>query len=164
MGLAFQPADEVTVRAFWAWQYEAPYDVYNLDPEEIEEGLRYFLDPEINCYGVTDEEGELVAYCTFGRDAQVPGGHYAADAQGERTLDIGLGVRPELTGHGMGHWYISELLDFARRTFAPTVLRVTLAAFNERAIRVWQRAGFGAVERFERVPDGMAFVVLTRAE
>jgi ribosomal-protein-alanine N-acetyltransferase len=159
MGFVFRPADESAVRAFWAWRYEAPYDVYNEDPEKVEQGVTYFLDPEINCYAVTHEDGGLVAYCTFGPDGHVPG--WAYDTQ---ALDIGLGVRPDLTGQGRGLLYVGAVMDFARHRFAPTTLRVTVAEFNERAQRVWKKAGFRPVGRFEREPDGMAFVVMTQEQ
>jgi ribosomal-protein-alanine N-acetyltransferase len=159
MLFAFRPVDEATVRAFWGWRYEMPYDVYNEDPDEIEEGVAYFLDLKINCYGVSDEGGDLVAYCTFGPDGQVPGGNYGAEA-----LDIGLGVRPDLTGQGRGFTYVNAAVDFSKRRFAPGALRVTVAEFNLRAQRVWEKAGFCAVERFGREPDGMAFVVMMRDE
>jgi RimJ/RimL family protein N-acetyltransferase len=157
MSLVFQSADEVTVRAFWGWQYEVPYDVYDLTSEDIEEEVRYFLDPEVNCYAVKDAMGELVAYCTFGSDGRVPGGDYDAEA-----LDIGLGVRPDLTGQGQGSNYVSAVLDFARRTYSPPAFRVTVAEFNTRALRVWEKAGFRRVQRFGRNPDGMEFVIMMR--
>jgi RimJ/RimL family protein N-acetyltransferase len=155
MRLTFRPAEEADIRAFSAWRYEPPYDVYNEDTEDSSTLVRYFLDPQVHCTAVTDESGELVAYCTFGPDGQVPGGDY-----GDPALDIGLGVRPDLTGQGRGSSYVSAVIEFARATFAPRALRVTVAAFNRRALRVWERAGFQRVQTFERQRDGMPFVVL----
>jgi ribosomal-protein-alanine N-acetyltransferase len=157
MAFAFRLADEGTVRAFLEWRYEPPYDIYNPDPETLEEEVQYFLDPQVTCYGMWNEQGELAAYCTFGQDGQVPGGDY-----GEEGLDIGLGVRPDLTGQGQGIGYVEAVVDFAWRSFAPRALRVTVAEFNARAQRVWKKAGFRKVQRFERDPDGLPFVVLTR--
>jgi RimJ/RimL family protein N-acetyltransferase len=159
MAFSFQPVDEESVRQFVNWQYGPPYDVYNMDPNESEEMVAYFMQPDIACHIVRDAGGELVAFCTFGPDGQVPGGDYGAEA-----LDIGLGVRPDLTGQGRGHVFVTSVLDFARRTFAPVAFRVTVADFNRRALRVWERAGFQPVQRFERTPDGMGFVVLVRDE
>ena len=98
-----------------------------------------------------------MANCCFGPDAQVPGGDYEAAA-----LDIGLGLRPDLTGQGRGLHYASAVCDFARNTLAPAEFRVTVARFNRRARRVWENAGFVRVQTFERQPDGLPFVVLTR--
>ena len=115
------------------------------------------MDPGHQYYRMADEQGELVAYCCFGLQAQVPGGDYRSEA-----LDIGLGVRPDLTGQGQGLAYVNGVLDFARATFAPCSYRVTIAEFNERARRVWEKAEFQFVARFQRERDGRSFVVLVR--
>jgi ribosomal-protein-alanine N-acetyltransferase len=157
MDWIFRLADEITVRRFLQWRYEPPYDVYNADPGNLEADVRYFRDPEILCYGIEDPSGELLAYCTFGVDARVAGGDYSTEA-----LDIGLGVRPDLTGQGRGIAFVEVVLAFARRSFAPKAYRVTIAQFNQRAQKVWRKAGFRQVQRFEREPDGLPFVVFVR--
>ena len=159
MRLDFQPMDESGVQVIAGWHYEPPYDIYSLDGENVKELVQAFLNPAYHYYQVRDEAGEIVAYCCFGLDARVPGGDYTAEA-----LDVGLGVRPDLTGQGLGSIFVGAVLDFARRTFAPAALRVTVAAFNRRALRVWQQAGFRSIQTFERVPDGAAFVILRRSE
>ena len=106
---------------------------------------------------ITDEQGELVAYCCFGLDARVPGGDYDTPA-----LDIGLGVRPDLTGQGRGLGYLLAVLGVAQRTVSPGTFRVTVAEFNKRAQKVWRRAGFRPVQRFVRQQDGRPFVILLR--
>jgi len=157
MPFTFQPMDEASARAILAWRYDAPYTLYNADPGNIEEDVQVFLNPQNAYYSITHEHGDLVAYCCFGAEARVPGGDYGADA-----LDVGMGVRPDLTGQGRGLTYITAVLGFARRTFAPRGFRVTVAEFNERALRVWERAGFRPVQTFRRAQDGRAFVVLSR--
>jgi ribosomal-protein-alanine N-acetyltransferase len=149
--------DEASVQAIARWRYEPLYNIYSLDGENEHELVQTFLNPAYHYYQVRDETGDLVAYCCFGPDARVPGGDYAAGA-----LDVGLGVRPDLTGQGQGSAFVAAVLDFARRTFAPPVLRVTVAEFNRRAQRVWQKAGFRPVQTFERPPDSLTFVLLVR--
>jgi RimJ/RimL family protein N-acetyltransferase len=155
--MIFQRMDEASARAILTWRYEAPYDLYNLDSGDTEASVRFFLDPQNGYQSMVDGEGDLVAYCCFGLDARVPGGDYGAAA-----LDIGLGVRPDLTGQGRGLGYVKAVLDFAQHTFSPGALRVTVAEFNERARKVWQRAGFRPVQRFVRPQDGRPFVILMR--
>jgi ribosomal-protein-alanine N-acetyltransferase len=155
----FQPMDEAGARAILVWRYEPPYDIYNASVEQAEAFVRTLLDPANAYQAIADEEGELVGYCCFGPDARVPGGDYGADA-----LDVGLGVRPDLTGQGRGHDFFAAIVDFARRTFEPRALRVTVAAFNRRAIRVYEEAGFERKQGFQRSGDGTEFVILaTRA-
>jgi len=158
MSLSFSLMDPASARAIATWRYDPPYEIYNVAPERIEEEVRALLDPQNAYYAMVDERGSLVADCCFGRDAQVPGGDYTSDA-----LDIGLGVRPDQTGQGRGHTFVEAVVEFARRTYAPAAFRVTVAAFNRRALRVWERAGFRPVQEFARTPDGLPFVVLSCA-
>lgn len=168
MTLRFEPMDEAAARAIHGWRYEPPYDLYDLADEPLIGFMEAFLDPGNAYYAIFDEEG-LVAYCCFGLDAQVPGGDY-----GPPAVDVGLGLRPDLTGQGQGLNYAQAVLDFARRTPAALsvagvlpdgaahrpAFRVTVAAFNRRAQRVWEKAGFRIVQRFERAGDALSFVVM----
>ena len=149
--------NKANARAILYWRYDPPYDLYNSDPDHAEEDVRVLLDPQYAYHTLTDKRGDLVAYCCFGPDAQVPGVDYGLNA-----LDIGMGVRPDLTGQGHGLKYAQAVLDFGRRTFAPSACRVTVAEFNKRALRVWDKVGFRAVQRFQREGDGRTFVVLMR--
>jgi len=146
------------VRQFFSWRYEPPYDIYQLDETTFESELAYYLDPCHQFHALVDHAGALVALCSFGADGQVPGGDYGADA-----LDIGMGVRPDLTGQGRGAVYVQQVVDFALASFAPNALRVTIAAFNLRAQKVWQKVGFVESSRFGRTKDGVLFVIYLRA-
>jgi ribosomal-protein-alanine N-acetyltransferase len=157
VAFTFLSMDETSARAVLAWRYDGPYKQYNTDPDEMEATVRVLLDPQNAYYRIEDEGGKLAAYCCFGPDARVPGGNYSGQA-----LDLGLGVRPDLTGQGRGLAYVEAVLDFARRTFGPTEFRVVVAAWNKRALRVWQKAGFVPAQTFARSRDGMAFVILRK--
>ena len=141
MTIELRPATEGDVLEFVAWRYEPPYDVYTMamDPGEA---VEYFLGDDIHCHTLVDG-AEVVGFCTFGRDAQVPGGNYTVDA-----LDVGLGVKPSRTGSGDGHRFVGAVVDHAVANFQPRRLRVTIAAGNGRALRVWSNAGFTEVSRF----------------
>jgi RimJ/RimL family protein N-acetyltransferase len=149
--------NDTHARSILTWRYDPPYDLYDPGAGNAEETVRVFLNPEYAYHAILAVDGALVAFCCFGVDAQVQGGAYGADA-----LDIGLGVRPDLTGQGQGSVYVQAVLDFAGRTYASPAFRVTVAAFNERALRVWERAGFQRVGQFQRDRDGRSFVVLVR--
>ena len=155
--LHIAPLDPEAGRAIIGWRYPAPYDLYNLGESATEEILADLLNPDLAYYKITTPTGELVAFCNFGIDARVPGGEYSQDA-----LDIGLGIRPDLTGAGNGSHFVEEVLEFTRQMFHPRVLRVTIAGFNLRAQRVWQKAGFQQTQRFLRPLDEMEFLVFTR--
>jgi ribosomal-protein-alanine N-acetyltransferase len=171
MSLRFGPMDEAAARAIHGWRYEPPYDLYDLADEPLLGFLKAFLDPRNAYYAIIGEEEGLVAYCCFGPDARVPGGDYEPSA-----IDVGLGLRPDLTGQGQGLSYAQAVLDFARRTPAALsaagvlpdaaadrlAFRVTVAAFNRRARRVWEKAGFRVVQHFGRDGDALPFVVMKR--
>ena len=102
-----------------------------------------------------DANGYLFAHCCFGPDAQVPGGDYSTEA-----LDVGMGMRPDLTGRGRGADMIDAASDFARRTFGQTRLRATVGGWNQRALQAWEKAGFEVRSSFRRHHDGQGFLVL----
>ncbi|GAA5124035.1 GNAT family N-acetyltransferase [Alloalcanivorax gelatiniphagus] len=136
------------------WRYEPPYDVYDMhgaDPDEL-------LAPEAGFHAVLAGD-TLVGFRSFGPDGQVPGWDYDDSA-----LDTGGGLRPSLTGHGLGRSAIACGLEFGRARFAPPAFRVTVAAFNERALRTVESLGFERVGTFDARRDGRPFVVLVRPD
>ncbi|WP_210648873.1 GNAT family N-acetyltransferase [Nocardioides sp. SYSU D00065] len=136
------------------WRYDPPYDVYDyvgVDPGEL-------LDPDVGYHAVL-AGGRLVAFRSFGPDGRVPGWDYD-----DRALDTGGGLRPSLTGQGLGRTVISAGLAFGRARFAPAAFRVTVASFNARALRTVQSLGFERVGSFAAARDGREFVVLVRTE
>ena len=157
MGLYFQPMDEAAAQQVVAWRYPAPYDIYNFDlaVDQIEPQVRFLLEPANGYFRIDDDSHELIAFCCFGADARVPGGDYSRP-----TLDIGLGVRPDLTGKGRAQYYVGAVIAFAAERFKPPRLRVTIAAFNERAQHAWERAGFRQVQAFDHSLSGRRFVIL----
>ncbi len=155
--LRFAPMDEEAARDIFTWRYEAPYDVYNLDVDDEEQVVCCLVDPANAYHAIADKGGTLAAYCCFGPEARVPGGDYQLSA-----LDVGLGVHPGLTGQGLGRAFAEAVLDFAEKELEQAGFRVTVAEFNQRALRVWQGLRFETVQRFKRTFDGMPFVILTR--
>jgi len=152
----FHLIDESSARAILNWRYEPPYDFYN---NLEEDSLQHLLHPQNNFYKIVDENSELVGYCSFGQDGQVTDGDYHHEA-----LDVGMGVRPDLTGRGEGVEYANAVLKFAESLLKPKAFRVTIAAFNKRALQVWQKLEFEHQQSFERKSDGMQFIVLVRVD
>lgn len=143
MNLNFRPITADDVSTFTAWRYEPPYDIYNLPHPPQPDDFAEWLDPEIYCHGMWNQTDELIAFCTFGLDGQVPGGDYSTNA-----LDIGMAVRPDHTGRGLGRSIAQSVIDFAQRTFDLPMLRVTIATFNQRAMAVWTGNDFEPKETF----------------
>ena len=147
MTLAFA-ADIIT------WRYPAPYDCYDMTSAS----QAILTSPDGGFYALV-EGPELIGFRSFGEDGQVPGGTYDASA-----LDTGGGMRPDLTGKGLGREAIGTGLAFGRREFAPPAFRVTVASFNERALRVVRSLGFVSKGSFEALTDGQSYDLLVRPE
>ena len=158
MSLTFRAIDENSARKIMDWHYESPYDIYDLSSPDPEDTLQYLLDPQNAFHAIHNQTGELEAFCSFGPDGQVTGGDYSTPA-----LDIGLGVRPDLTGQGHGSEFINAVIDFATQTYSPDRLRVTIAAFNRRAKRVWEKAGFQVVQNFQGGWTNLEFVIMMKS-
>jgi ribosomal-protein-alanine N-acetyltransferase len=139
-----KPITPCDARAISRWRYGGPYSIYDGDPTSVDA----LLEPRLSYHSVYDESGGLVGYFCFGEDARVAAGRRLGVYEVESAIDIGLGMRPDLTGQGLGEAFLLAGLRFARETYAPQAFRLTVATFNRRAIRVYERAGFEPVETF----------------
>lgn len=153
------PMTKEYATAIARWEYPPPYSIYDLgdDPEVIRELLNGTF------FAVTTADDELIGFFCYGAPAQVPGGHRLGLYLGEATIDIGLGIRPDLTGQGRGLDFVKAGLDFARERFTPKTIRLSVATFNQRAIRVYENAGFIPGPVFHiMTPNGMReFLLMT---
>ncbi|MCB0046955.1 MAG: GNAT family N-acetyltransferase [Caldilineaceae bacterium] len=160
MAYLIRPMDDAAARAVITWRYAPPYDVYSFNGQEA---VRRFLCAPANDYHAVyageEAQRQLAGFCCFGLDARVPGGNYAAPA-----LDVGVGMRPDLTGSGHGHEFVGAVIAYGAARHRPLVLRATIAEFNERSQRVFSGHGFQPVQRFERITrPPRDFVVMLRA-
>ncbi|GAA2097448.1 GNAT family N-acetyltransferase [Nocardioides furvisabuli] len=136
------------------WRYAPPYDVYDMTdaaPDDL-------LAPQSGFHAVVTGD-ELIGFRSFGPDGRVPGWDYDDSA-----LDTGGGLRPSLTGQGLGRSAIAAGLDFGRERLVPAAFRVTVASFNVRARRTVESLGFEVVGSFAARRDGRPFDVLVRDE
>ncbi|QBD80991.1 GNAT family N-acetyltransferase [Ktedonosporobacter rubrisoli] len=147
MQFTFALLNREDAQEIYTWRYSGPYAVYSLGGDEPagEDDLAEMLDRRSPYYGVRNERGELVGFFNFGTSALVWDSGAIGVLIDKETLDLGLGLRPDLTGKGLGLAFVEAGLDFARATFAPRHFRLFVLAWNERAIRVYERAGFQRV-------------------
>jgi ribosomal-protein-alanine N-acetyltransferase len=121
-------------RQITRWRYPAPYDIYSLNTVEMVVVL--YLHPLWRLAGVAhfsavcDERGELVGMFQFMRRGA--------------AVEIGLALRPDLTGQGLGLDFVRAGLAYGAQRFKPVIFRLDVVSFNERARRVYERAGFRA--------------------
>ncbi len=151
--MVFQSNEHRLAQLALSWLYPSPYDGYNADPSSLETDIDEWTRPG-SYYAATDREGILVAYACFGVEARVPGGRYLANA-----LDFGGGLRPDLTGRGLGISFFRATLAFAEASFSPDRYRTTVAEWNGRATRLCTASGFEITEHFVPVVNGWRFAV-----
>lgn len=127
------------------WKYPPPYDFYDMtaDPEDYEE----FVTPEKwpDALMQVRSRGELFGFLSADID------------DGEGALEIGLGMRPDLTGGGLGVSFMACNLAWLEENLPGREIRLSVACFNERAIAVYRRSGFRRVRSFKQVTNGGVF-------
>jgi ribosomal-protein-alanine N-acetyltransferase len=125
----FSRLSQEEAEAIAEWHYPEPYSFYDWSADV--DDLQELLDPALRgdaYWAVRDESDELV-------------GNFSFKPKGD-AVEIGLGLRPDLTGRGLGAAFLAAGLDFARERFSPERFTLAVATFNERAIKVYERAGF----------------------
>ncbi|MCG8347536.1 MAG: GNAT family N-acetyltransferase [Chloroflexales bacterium] len=151
MGFFFRPMQKQDALVVTGWRYEAPYSFYNADsdPDDLAELLNCAASDCVY-YAVVDEAGKLVGFFCFDHNVD--------------TVEIGLGLRPDLTGQGIGRSFVVAGLAFAQKQFAPALFRLAVATFNERAIQVYSALGFQRGRIFLQNTNGgeFEFVEMTR--
>jgi len=140
-GYLFRQMDDADAREISGWRYGPPYDFYdsNAGPADLAE----LLDPQsrTNVYfSALDGENRLVGFFQY--------------EESDEAVDVGLGLRPDLTGRGLGVEFVLAGPAFARERFSPRRFILSVATFNGRAIGVYERAGFRRGEVFMHHTNG----------
>ncbi len=120
------------------WKYEGIYAFYNKSDEMAvpQTPNATVKDSFVVCW----EDGQMIGHFHFGHSGQIPTEEKNVYEPG--YLDIGLGMRPDLCGKGNGTAFVEMGLAFARKTYQTNRFRLSVAAFNERAVKVYERVGF----------------------
>lgn len=143
MEVSIRPLTTDDVRAMETWRYPPPYDPYDVAADPGDVGIMLAAaDAGEGWFAADDAEtGELVGFFEF-------------VILGDE-VEIGLGLRPDLTGVGLGPAYVEAGLAFARDRWAPVRFALDVYPWNERAIRAYERAGFVRGTRYlRRFDDG----------
>jgi RimJ/RimL family protein N-acetyltransferase len=117
------------------WAYEPPYDFYDGRHEPVRNPERF--------HAARDADGAVVGFYYFDHKGPV--------------LEYGLGLRPDLTGQRHGLEFFEAGLEYGRDRFGPEQIVLAVAAFNERAVKVYERAGFVRTGKHVRNLTDMGF-------
>jgi ribosomal-protein-alanine N-acetyltransferase len=129
-GLELTPMRQADAEEVTAWRYPGIYAFYDFkaDPEDEAELL--------------DSDHRDGTYFS----ARVPSvgliGFAELKPTEDNALEIGLGLRPECAGRGLGTDFVRRICNWATDRVAPARLLLRVASFNHRAIRVYERVGF----------------------
>ena len=133
--------NEQDAHAIAKWHYQDPYTFYDADQDP--DDLAELLNPQSwqeTYHSVFDEQNKLFGFFTFNKN--------------EGIIEIGLGLRPDLTGKGIGLGFVQAGLEFAKNIYSSTAFRLKVATFNHRAIRVYEQAGFHPARVFMHTTNG----------
>ncbi|MGI6664762.1 MAG: GNAT family N-acetyltransferase [Christensenellaceae bacterium] len=136
------------------WKYEGVYDVYSF--EDDAEAMRELLNGDY--YVSVTPDGEIHGFYCFGTSAQIP---TKEDKVYRHTaLDFGLGMRPDLCGKGLGRRFVREGIAFAERKFHAKQIRLSVASFNQRAIRTYESEGFQRIKSMTHAKSNNTFYMM----
>lgn len=141
MKLVIRPMRATDAVQIAQWHYDGEYAFYDMenDPDDLAE----LMDPQnwgSIYYAAVDAEDSLVGFFCFTQEGP--------------TVELGLGMRPDLTGRGLGLGFLKAGLSFARQHFAVRTFRLSVATFNQRAIKLYAKAGFTPTRTYQQHTNG----------
>ena len=118
-----------------SWEYSGQYRVYNNSWEKMEEqGISY-----------ADEETRRKEFYTLLRDGKMIG--FFRLRRGEKVVELGLGLRPDVCGQGLGKELVQAAVQEHKKRFGDLPLWLAVRVWNERAIRCYRTCGFVEIKR-----------------
>jgi [ribosomal protein S18]-alanine N-acetyltransferase len=128
------------------WHYDGEYRFYDYASSQFIRDPQYWGSA---IFAVLDETEELVGEFTIWFE--------------DECMWIGFGLKPELTGCGLGQGFVSAGIRFAvdHHAYLGEHVKLSVAAFNQRAITVYHRLGFAEMERHIHQIDGQDYEFLT---
>ncbi|MCM1989004.1 GNAT family N-acetyltransferase [Oceanirhabdus seepicola] len=134
------------------WKYDGEYHIYDYKNEE-----EFLLEKEtwgLGKFAVLNEEDKLIGELNIeffkeGEEDSEDEGYVEHEVVKNNPQNIyemwmGWGLNPKLCGKGHGKKFVSQCIDFAVKEYdyKGEFVRCGVAAFNERAIKVYERVGF----------------------
>lgn len=124
-------------------KYSDIYSFYDMTADE--EDFKEFLNKDNwneEYFAVLDEENQLVGFYSFSFE--------------EGIMWIGFGLKPELTGIGIGKEFVTAGINFGVENFnyKGNYIMLAVALFNKRAIKLYQNIGFIHVEEYMQKTNG----------
>lgn len=128
------------------WKYHGEYSVYNIPSREIitqeKRDISNQKERVNQFYAFTDENRILCGVIRI--------------QDKKDWLKLGLGLKPELCGLGLGDEFIKHILNLCKELHPNKKIVLDVRTFNIRAIKCYQKAGFKIVDTIKLItPTGM---------
>lgn len=141
--LRVRPTTESDAEEIAAWRYDVPWSVYDVTAADLRSELADYRTV------VAAARGEVVGfYCTG------PAARVAGLSVEDQTIDLGVGLRPDLVGRGMGQQFARAVLDDLRQNRGARRVRVVVQSWNERSARLALSMGLVVVGSHQCVQAG----------
>jgi ribosomal-protein-alanine N-acetyltransferase len=138
---AVRSLTQADAEALAAWRYPGEYAFYDFTADPLD--LALLLDPERRggmFHAADGEDGGLA-------------GFFQVEPFADR-VELGLGLRPDLCGSGLGEGFTRLGVDLVQHVHGRVRVTLAVAAFNVRAIAVYERCGFVTNGRHMRHTSG----------
>lgn len=178
MQFIITPMTDGHARQIVEWKYDGPYALYDYDKE-----AGHILDSAKwgrSLFAVENEAGQLCGELTIwfqnAADERVPQDEVDASRLDASRVDadrlagchlwIGFGMRPDLTGQGLGLGFVTACAKFAMAFardhygYSGNEIHLGVYQFNQRAIKAYERAGFVKYYEGSRVKNGVEYKTL----
>ncbi len=147
------PLTEEDGKEICTCRYDVPYDIYNWETwEAMFEAADEFADPVIRkeqYYGVFAHSGEWAASSRLLGFAQL--------FPMVGVTRLGLGLRPDLCGQGIGAAFVKAIVESAIEKAPANQVDLEVLVWNTRAYKSYEQAGFVYEQTYERMtPTGKA--------
>ncbi|GIP50921.1 Mycothiol acetyltransferase [compost metagenome] len=138
------PMEEPHGAEICTWRYDSPYDIYSWLPWDQMKALDVeFGNPAIRAeqyVSVLNEAGELAGFAQY--------------FPMEGVTRLGIGMKPDLCGHGLGKLFVRTIVEEARHRKPDNQIDLEVLTWNTRAIRAYQKAGFVITDLYEKMTPG----------
>lgn len=128
---------EEHAKAVCTWAYSGVYSVYNLLPWEM---------VVENHWQLADEDARREIFHTIYLDGEMIG--FGRIQRGEDRIDLGIGLKPDYCGKGIGLPAMEALTDRAIHLYPDEIIGLEVRQFNTRAIKCYEKAGFKIVNKY----------------
>lgn len=131
---------EEDAKEICSWKYGGEYTVYNYPDWSVAAAQKWGITDENKRRNefktVIDENGELAGYFRM-----IDSGTYVL---------AGVGLEPSVCGHGHGNELMKLLKEECLKRYKGRKIVLEVRSFNKRALKCYEKAGFKAVDSYEK--------------